>query len=127
MYAKLLLFGVTTTSLTVALSMSSIGASDLHVSNVRVLSRGFDEGGEFCSNFSLSVAQAREFLRRASKLSGADYHQLAYIPCYVRGTGEQAGRPVRWEIRAGGTGFITTDAGNLILIGCKYACDYLLK
>jgi hypothetical protein len=102
-------------------------ASDLRLTDVLVRSHGFENGGEFCSNFSLTNVQAREFLRRASQITSSDYHQLPELPCYVRGTGQLGGRPVEWEIRAGGTGFVTIGSERPTLIVCRSVCDHMLK
>jgi hypothetical protein len=118
--------GVATAIMAVASSLPA-DAGDLSMANIRVSSRGFDAGGEFCSDFSLSDRQAREFFQRASKISPAKQHELPHIPCYVRGTGEQGGRAVTWEIRAGGTGFVAAPDGTITLIGCERACDRFLR
>jgi hypothetical protein len=114
-------------ALIATLPAASVFADDLRIRDARVKSHGFDTGGEFCSDFSLTDGQAREFFRRASKLKPDSYHRSVYLPCYVQGTGRQGGQSVDWEIRAGGTGFIKTSKGETILISCGDACDHLFK
>jgi len=93
---------------------------------VRVESRGFEQGGDFCADFTLSPAQARYFLARSVVVTPALQHEgWDTLPCYVRGTARSASGVWRWEIRAGGTATLETPAGDLELRGCV-DCDAVL-
>jgi hypothetical protein len=96
------------------------------LSHVRVEQRGSDEPAAFCANFTLSPEQVRQFFSRSAELPATAYHDLDYLPCYVKGSARMHGKKVRWEIRAGGTAEIAVDGGKTRLFGCRN-CDDLLK
>jgi hypothetical protein len=45
--------------------------------------------------------------------------QFEFLPYYVQGTARLGGGVVRWEMRAGGNGTITTADGEVIYLGCE--------
>ena len=93
---------------------------------VRIDSRGFESGGDFCADFTLTAAQARYFLARSVVVSARQQHDsFEVLPCYVRGTARSASGVWRWEIRAGGTATLETPAGDTELRGCS-DCDAVL-
>lgn len=96
------------------------------MASVAVLERGFDAGGEFCSDFNLTSVQTRWFFRRA-RIMGADtlYERFNELPCWVRGKARVRGSTWQWEIRAGGTASLTQPDGTVRLLGCK-SCDAVL-
>ena len=93
---------------------------------VRIDSRGFESGGDFCADFTLTAAQARYFLARSVVVSARQQHDTwEVLPCYVRGTARSASGVWHWEIRAGGTATLETPAGDTELRGCS-DCDAVL-
>jgi hypothetical protein len=93
---------------------------------VRIDSRGFESGGDFCADFTLTAAQARYFLARSVVVTARQQHDSwEVLPCYVRGTARSASGVWHWEIRAGGTATLETPAGDTELRGCS-DCDAVL-
>ncbi len=93
---------------------------------VRIESRGADPGGEACTDFSLTPAQARYFLARSVVVTAAQQREgWDVLPCYVRGTARSASGLWRWEIRAGGTATLETPAGDAELRACT-GCEIVL-
>jgi len=93
---------------------------------VRIDSRGYEPGGDFCADFSLTAAQARYFLARSVVVTARQQHDAwDVLPCYVRGTARSASGVWHWEIRAGGTATLETPAGDNELRGCS-DCDAVL-
>lgn len=93
---------------------------------VRIDSRGFEAGGDFCADFALTAAQARYFLARSVVVSARQQHDgWDVLPCYVRGTARSASGVWHWEIRAGGTATLETPAGDTELRGCS-DCEAVL-
>ena len=93
---------------------------------VRIDSRGFESGGDFCADFTLTAAQARYFLARSVVVSARQQHDsFEVLPCYVRGTARSASGVWRWEIRAGGTATLETPAGDAELRACT-GCEIVL-
>jgi len=93
---------------------------------VRIESRGAEPGGESCSDFSLTPAQARYFLARSVVVTAAQQREgWDVLPCYVRGTARSASGLWRWEIRAGGTAMLETPAGDQELRACT-GCEIVL-
>ena len=87
---------------------------------VRIDARGSEPGGEACSDFALTAAQARYFLARSVVVTTAQMHAgWDVLPCYVRGTARSASGLWRWEIRAGGTATLETPAGDMELRACS--------
>ena len=93
---------------------------------VAVLERGFDAGGEFCSDFKLTPVQTQWFFRRA-RIMGADtlFERFNELPCWVRGNAKVRGSTWQWEVRAGGTATLTQPDGSVQLLGCG-SCDAVL-
>lgn len=96
------------------------------LAGVSVLERGFDAGGEFCSDFNLTPIQTQWFFRRA-RIMGADrlYERFNELPCWVRGKARVRGSTWQWEVRAGGTASLTQPDGSVRLLGCG-SCDAVL-
>ena len=93
---------------------------------VRIETRGADAGGEACSDFSLTAAQARYFLARSVVVTPSQQREgWDVLPCYVRGTARSASGLWRWEIRAGGTATLETPAGDSELRACT-GCEIVL-
>jgi hypothetical protein len=93
---------------------------------VRIESRGADAGGDACSDFSLTAAQARYFLARSVVVTPSQQREgWDVLPCYVRGTARSASGLWRWEIRAGGTALLETPAGDSELRACT-GCEVVL-
>jgi hypothetical protein len=93
---------------------------------VHIEARGFESGGDFCADFSLTAAQARYFLARSVVVTARQQHDAwDVLPCYVRGTARSASGVWHWEIRAGGTATLETPAGDTELRGCS-DCDAVL-
>ena len=93
---------------------------------VRIESRGADPGGDACSDFGLTAAQARYFLARSMVVTAAQQRAgWDVLPCYVRGTARSASGLWRWEIRAGGTATLETPAGDMELRACT-GCETVL-
>jgi hypothetical protein len=93
--------------------------------DVRVTSRGQDEGGEFCADFALTPAQARTFFARAAAVTPMILHdRYELLPCWVRGTARDAAGEWRWEVRAGGTARLEAPSGEVTLLACD-RCDEL--
>jgi hypothetical protein len=93
---------------------------------VHIDSRGFEAGGDFCADFTLTAAQARYFLARSVVVTARQQHDgWDILPCYVRGTARSASGVWHWEIRAGGTATLETPAGDGELRGCS-DCDAVL-
>src|SRR5690349_3102989 len=70
------------------------------LTEIKVTERGADPGGEFCSDFGLDEAQARDFFKRAVTIDAGKLHELDTLPCYVRGTAQLQGKPATWLVRA---------------------------
>lgn len=95
------------------------------LAEIKVTGRGADAGGEFCSDFNLDDAQARQFFEQAAVLDAGQLHdRFDTLPCYVRGTARLQGAAADWTIRAGGTAEVHTPSSDLLL-GCN-TCDELL-
>lgn len=93
----------------------------------RVLSRGQDDGGDFCRDFSLTPAQAAWFFGRSKVLTAAQQHdRFDHLPCWVRGTAAGGGGTWQWEVRAGGTARLVAPGGAVRLLGCD-DCDAVLR
>jgi len=93
---------------------------------VRIESRGADPGGDACSDFTLTPAQARYFLARSVVVTAAQQREgWDILPCYVRGTARSGSGLWRWEIRAGGTAMLETPAGDQELRACT-GCEIVL-
>jgi hypothetical protein len=93
----------------------------------RIVSRGQDDGGDFCRDFSLTAAQAAWFFRRAEVLTAMQQHdRFDHLPCWVRGTARGDGRTWQWEVRAGGTARLIAPDGTARLLGCN-DCDAVLQ
>ena len=93
---------------------------------VRIETRGTDAGGDFCSDFTLTAAQARYFLARSNVVTASQLHDgWDVLPCYVRGTARSASGVWRWEIRAGGTATLESPAGDSELRACT-GCEVVL-
>ena len=93
---------------------------------VRIETRGTDAGGEACSDFTLTSAQARYFLARSVVVTASQQREgWDVLPCYVRGTARSASGLWRWEIRAGGTATLETPSGSTELRACS-DCDAVL-
>jgi len=93
---------------------------------VRIESRGADPGGDACSDFTLTPAQARYFLARSVVVTAAQQREgWDVLPCYVRGTARSGSGLWRWEIRAGGTAMLETPAGDQELRACT-GCEIVL-
>ena len=94
--------------------------------NIEVLSHGYDEGGEFCKDFTLTSKQVEWFFSRAKVLDAQLLHdQFDILPCWVRGTAQSTQGKSQWEIRAGGTARIVFENGSVVLQGCG-ECDAVL-
>ena len=88
---------------------------------------GFDQGGAFCHDFKLTNEQVSLFFKKALPMTAAKIHdQFNILPCYVRGHGHFQDTNAVWEIRAGGTGQISTGNGLTVLYGCP-DCNHLLR
>ena len=96
------------------------------LSGIAVLDRGFEAGGEFCSDFKLTPSQIQWFFRRA-RIMDADklFDRFNELPCWIRGKAKVRGSAWRWEIRAGGTASLTQPDGSVQLLGCG-SCDAVL-
>ena len=95
--------------------------------NIQVLSRGNDEGGEFCRDFSLTPKQVQWYFSRAKELDAQILHgQFDILPCWVRGTAQSSQGASQWEIRAGGTARIVYENGAAALLGCDKCDDVLM-
>ena len=93
---------------------------------VRIETRGFDAGGDACSDFALTAPQARYFLARSVVVTPSQQREGWQVsPCYVRGTARSASGLWRWEIRAGGTATLETPAGDTELRACN-GCEAVL-
>src|SRR5471030_2897314 len=93
---------------------------------VRIETRGYDAGGDACSDFALTAAQARYFLARSVVVTPNQQREgWDVLPCYVRGTARSASGLWRWEIRAGGTATLETPAGDMELRACT-GCEVVL-
>lgn len=93
---------------------------------VRIESRGIDAGGDSCSEFALTAAQARYFLARSVVVTANQQREgWDVLPCWVRGTARSASGVWRWEIRAGGTATLETPAGDSELRACT-GCEVVL-
>jgi len=116
------------TFLGVALSLPGCAATPARPTfdDLQVIARGQDSGGEFCSDFALTVAQARTFFAKSAAVDAMTLHdRYDLLPCWVRGTARDARGLWRWEIRAGGTARLESPAGDVTLLACD-ACDELL-
>lgn len=92
---------------------------------IAVTEKGSEPGGEFCAGFNLDAPQVASFFDRAEPVTPERYNQdFNHLPCFVRGNARDATGPVRWGIRAGGTGWVDRADGSNILFGCKQ-CDDL--
>jgi hypothetical protein len=95
------------------------------LTEIKITGRGADANGEFCSDFTLNEAQARQFFERAKVVDASQLHdQFDLLPCYVQGTGKLQGAAAEWTVRAGGTAEVSS-ASRLLLMGCD-TCDELL-
>jgi hypothetical protein len=96
------------------------------LASFQVLSRGQDNGGEFCQDFNLTPSQVERFFSLATVRTAQQLHDdFDHLPCWVRGTGKSRRGAFEWEIRAGGTARITLADGNVELLGCD-KCEALL-
>ena len=94
------------------------------LTEIKITGRGADTSGEFCSDFTLNEAQARQFFERAEVLDAAQIHdRFDTLPCYVQGTAKLHGAAAEWTIRAGGTAEVHSASSDL-LFGCS-KCDEL--
>ena len=108
---------------------SSCGAysGKFQLTDFRVISRGQDEGGDFCRDFNLTPAQVSWIMRRAKALTAPRQHSdFDHLPCWVRGTARRGKNLWQWEVRAGGTVRLVTSNGTVRLLGCS-ECDSLLR
>ena len=120
-----LLFPATAVSLILA-GCASAPVPGAALDEVRIETRGFDGGGDACSDFALSAAQARYFLARSVVVTASQQRDGWQVsPCYVRGTARSASGLWRWEIRAGGTATLETPAGDAELRACT-GCEIVL-
>jgi len=98
-----------------------------NLSDFRVISRGQDGGGDFCSDFRITAAQAAWLFERATIVTAAQQHdRFNYLPCWVRGTVQGGGGTWQWEVRAGGTARLVAPDGAVRLLGCD-DCEDLLR
>lgn len=89
------------------------------LTEVKVTGHGTDAGGEFCSDFNLDEAQARQFFEQAAVLDAGELHnRFDTLPCYVQGTARLQGAAADWTIRAGGTAEVHSASSDLLL-GCN--------
>lgn len=90
------------------------------LADFRVTSRGYDSGGEYCSDFTLTPAQARWFFGRAERLGATPkYDHLDQFPCWVRGTARGMDGVWRWEIRDGGSARLIQPDGAEQILRCS--------
>lgn len=88
--------------------------------------RGSDAGGDFCSDFVLTPAQAASFFARAHRVTAEQLHaRYDRLPCWVRGQARLDDRRWSWEVRAGGTARLLGGDGEVRLLACD-VCDDLL-
>jgi len=81
------------TFLGVALSLPGCAATPARPTfdDLQVIARGQDSGGEFCSDFALTVAQARTFFAKSAAVDAMTLHdRYDLLPCWVRGTARDA-------------------------------------
>lgn len=71
------------------------------------------------SDVPLDHRDAREFFRRARRITSRELHDhYDLAPCYVAGPVRYGDRPCAFQIRAGATGTITCDGERF-----EFACD----
>jgi hypothetical protein len=105
-------------------SCSSIPKEPASLDKFYVTETGFENGGEFCSDFSMSAEDVSAFFSRAEIIDHARLHaNFDYLPCYIRGRAMLGGSNVTWEIRAGGTGKLLMLDGQASLYGCSTCND----
>ena len=97
---------------------NTVSSNGIYVTGI--YSTGTDaESGEFCSDFNLSVSQARKYFSTAEIISIKEMHDsYSYLPCFVKGRCILNSEDCEWEIRAGGTGILTTK-NDRFLFGCE--------
>jgi hypothetical protein len=113
-------FGLSSLAAVVCLALSCPAAVALTgLQDVAVLGSGTDEAGAFCSDFTLTAAQARSALQAAQPIARTTFlNKYEWLPCYVRGKARIAGATILWELRAGGNGTFSFRDGNQHYIGC---------
>jgi hypothetical protein len=100
------------------ISTPAVAISDLQ--GIQVVGAKSDDPAAFCADFNLTNREASRALKKAQEINKHDYlEHFDFLPCFVTGTGRLHHSPIRWEIRAGGNGTITTSDGTMIFLGCE--------
>lgn len=87
--------------------------------DIQIIERGFESGGEFCKDFTMQEKEIEQFFRKADMKTPREIHdEFEYLPCFIRGTSTHQQNTVTWEIRAGGTARVTYPDGSQIEFGC---------
>jgi hypothetical protein len=108
--------------------LSGCGTSGFNpsLSDFDVISHGADPGGDFCRDFNLTAADAKGFFAKAEVVDAMQLHdRFNHLPCWVRGTAHDARGTWQWEVRAGGTAWLSGPAGTTVLLACSTCEEFL--
>lgn len=87
--------------------------------DIQIVERGFQSGGEFCKDFTMQEKEIEQFFIKANVKTPREIHdEFEYLPCYIRGTSTHQQQTVSWEIRAGGTARVIYPDDSQIEFGC---------